>query len=209
MTRAMTRALIAVLRGVRPDEVEAITAALLEAGIGTVEVTMNSPDPLDSIARIARRFGEDGLIGAGTVLTAAEVARVRDCGGRLIVSPDCNPEVIRASKAADMVSCPGVFTATEAFAALRAGADILKLFPASVLGPGGLSALRAVLPTDSRLYAVGGVGPDDFAAWRTAGAAGFGLGGNLYRPGDTAAEVTRKARTIVAAYDAALGIAAA
>jgi 2-dehydro-3-deoxyphosphogalactonate aldolase len=202
---APSRALIAILRGVRPDEVETIADALLEAGIDRIEVPLNSPDPLDSIARLARRHGDTALIGAGTVLTVQDVRGVREAGGRLVVSPDCNPEVIAATKAAGMQSWPGVMTPTECFAALRAGADGLKLFPASLVGPDGVKAIRAVLPETTELYAVGGAGPGNMAAWRRAGITGFGIGSALYRPGDSAAEVAAKAKAVVGAYDAEMG----
>jgi len=195
------RQIIAILRGVTPPEVEAIAEALIEAGISQIEVPLNSPHPLHSIERLARRFGADALIGAGTVLNAAEVREVRDAGGRLIVSPDTNPEVIRAAKAGGLLSVPGAMTPTECFAAIRAGADALKLFPAALVGPEGLKALRAVLPPDLPVFAVGGAGPDNFATWRAAGASGFGIGTALYRPGLGAPDVAQKARAVVAAYD--------
>jgi 2-dehydro-3-deoxyphosphogalactonate aldolase len=197
----MSRPLIAILRGLRPDEAVGVAGALIEAGIDRIEVPLNSPDPFDSIALIAREFGEVALIGAGTVLTVDEVARVRDAGGRLVVSPNADPEVIRATRSLGMQSFPGVFTATECFAALKAGAHGLKIFPASQMGTGGLKALRAVLPLATQVYAVGGVGAADFAAWRAAGADGFGLGTSLYAPGDTAGDVATKARVMVDAWD--------
>ncbi len=197
----MSRPLIAILRGLRPDEAVGVAGALIEAGIDRIEVPLNSPDPFDSIALIAREFGEVALIGAGTVLTVDEVARVRDAGGRLVVSPNADPEVIRATRSLGMQSFPGVFTATECFAALKAGAHGLKIFPASQMGTGGLKALRAVLPLGTQVYAVGGVGAADFAAWRAAGADGFGLGSSLYAPGDTVGDVATKARVMVDAWD--------
>lgn len=197
----MSRKLIAILRGVRPDEAIEIGAALIAAGIDRIEVPLNSPDPLTSIARLARAFGERSLIGAGTVLDVAEVAQVGAAGGRLVVSPDMNPAVIAATKAAGLRSYPGVMTPTECFAALRAGADGLKLFPGSLIGPAGLRAIRAVLPPATEVLAVGGAGPENFADWFAAGASGFGIGSALYRPGDDAETVGRRARAIVARYD--------
>ena len=199
----MSRSIIAILRGITPDEVLNVTAALIEAGITRIEVPLNSPDALASIGSIADRFGETALIGAGTVLSAAEVDAAAAAGGRLIVSPNCDPVVIAAAKAKGLQSWPGVLTPTECFAALQAGADGLKLFPAFHMGLAGLAAMRAVLPPDVPVYAVGGVGPGDFADWRAAGADGFGLGTSLYRPGDSAAVVAAKAREAVKAWDAA------
>jgi 2-dehydro-3-deoxyphosphogalactonate aldolase len=198
----MTREIIAILRGIRPDEAEPITRALIEAGITRIEVPLNSPEPFDSIARMRALAGGRAIVGAGTVLTTAEVAELARIGAQMVVSPDCNPEVIRATKAAGMLSYPGVFTPTECFAALRAGADGIKIFPASQLGAAGLSAIGAVLPKGTRIYAVGGVGQNDFAEWRKAGVTGFGLGTAIYRPGMTAEEVAQRARAVVVAYDA-------
>lgn len=197
----MTRKLIAILRGVTNDEAPGITEALIAAGITSIEVPLNSPLPLASIEIMARRFGDDALIGAGTVLSEKDVADVAQAGGKLIVSPNCDPAVIAATKAAGLQSFPGVFTATECFAALKAGADGLKIFPASIMGPAGVAALRAVLPSSAPVYAVGGAGPDNFAQWRAAGADGFGIGTALYTPGSSAKEVGKKARKLVAAYD--------
>jgi 2-dehydro-3-deoxyphosphogalactonate aldolase len=197
----MRRPLIAILRGLEPAGAVAIGQALIDAGITRIEVPLNSPEPLESIRRLADAFGAVAQIGAGTVLTTEEVAAVADAGGCLIVSPNTDPAVIAATKRRGLVSAPGAFTATECFAALKAGADALKIFPASHLRPDGLVALRAVLPPGTEVYAVGGVGARDFAAWRAAGASGFGIGGALYRPGDTAAEVAARAGAIVSAFD--------
>lgn len=199
----MSRNIIAILRGVRPDEVVEIGEALVAAGIDTIEVPLNSPDPLDSIAALARAFGQQARIGAGTVLDTAQVAAVKAAGGVLAVSPNMDPDVIAATRAAGMASYPGVMTPTEAFAALRAGATGLKLFPGTLIGPGGLAAIRAVLPAGAQCWAVGGAGPDNFAAWIAAGAHGFGIGTALYQPGLTADEVRVRADDVVAAYDAA------
>jgi 2-dehydro-3-deoxyphosphogalactonate aldolase len=199
----MSRALIAILRGVTPGEVPAIAAALLAAGIDRIEVPLNSPDPYASLRRLADGFGDRALVGAGTVLTVEQVARVADAGGRLVVSPNADPAVIRATRERGMQSFPGVMTPTECFAALAAGADGLKLFPAALVGPAGLKAIRAVLPPGTPVYAVGGAGPENFAEWRRAGAVGFGIGTALYTPGMGAAEVAARAAAIVAAFDAA------
>lgn len=199
----MSRPIIAILRGIRPDEAVPIGAALIDAGIDRIEVPLNSPQPLDSIARLADAFGSRALIGAGTVLTKEEVREIHAAGGRLIVSPNFDADVVAETASLRMKSYPGVFTATECFAALKAGADGLKIFPAFKLGSDGLKALRDVLPKDCPVYAVGGVGVDDLAEWMAAGASGFGIGGALYRPGATPDQISEKARAFVAAYDAA------
>jgi 2-dehydro-3-deoxyphosphogalactonate aldolase len=191
--------LIAILRGVAPHEVEGIGDALVDAGFTLIEVPMNSPDPLDSIARLARRFEGRAVIGAGTVLTEGQVEQVRAVGGTMIISPNANTRVIAAAAEAGMVSLPGVVTPTEAFAAIEAGATALKLFPAEGSSPAILKAMRAVLPRDMRLLPVGGIAPDTMGPWREAGAAGFGLGSALYKPGLTAAEVGTRARAFVSA----------
>ena len=196
----MSLPLIAILRGITPPEAPAIGAALVEAGITTIEVPLNSPDPLESIAALATRLGASATVGAGTVLRVSEVEAVAAAGGQIIVSPNCNTEVIRRSKALGLQSWPGVFTPTEAFAALEAGADGLKLFPGAMAGASGLAAMRAVLPPGTKVYAVGGAGPENFGDWMKASADGFGIGSALYKPGLDAAEVGARARSIVSAY---------
>jgi 2-dehydro-3-deoxyphosphogalactonate aldolase len=197
------RNLIAILRGITPDEALPIAQALVAAGITRIEVPLNSPDPFRSISQMAAGLAADVEIGAGTVLTVDDVAAVQAAGGSLIVSPNCNPDVISATRARGMASWPGVMTPTECFAAIQAGATGLKIFPASLIGPDGLKAIRAVLPKDLPVYAVGGAGPSNFADWVKAGASGFGIGTALYTPGTTAAEITARAAGIVAAHDAA------
>ena len=192
--------LVAILRGVRPEEVVPIGHALAEAGFSIIEVPLNSPRPTESIARLAREFGETALVGAGTVTSPAQVAEVASAGGRIIVMPHGDPEVIRAAKGAGLLCTPGISTPTEGFAALTAGADALKLFPAELLGPKVLKAMRSVFPAGTRFLPVGGIAPDNMAPFVEAGAAGFGLGSALFKPGATAEEVGRNARAFVAAW---------
>ena len=194
--------LVAIIRGVTPGEAESIAAALIEGGIRIIEVPLNSPEPLESIRRIAQAFGDRALVGAGTVLDPAEVERVREAGGRLVISPNTDTAVIRAAVEAGMVSSPGYFTPSEAFAAIAAGAHALKLFPAEAASPKVLKAQKAVLPADVPVLVVGGVTPDSVPAWLEAGADGFGLGGALYRPGQDAKATLDKARAFVAAVRA-------
>ncbi len=194
--------LIAILRGVQPHEVEAIGDALVDAGFTLIEVPLNSPDPLDSIARLKRRLSDRAMIGAGTVLREADVAAVADAGGTLIISPNANPAVIAATAVRGLISLPGIATPTEAFAAVDAGATALKLFPAEAASPAVLKAMRAVLPKDMRVLPVGGITPDNMQPWRDAGAAGFGLGSALYKPGSTANAVAERAAAFVAAIRA-------
>lgn len=198
------RPLVAILRGIRPDEVEAIGEALIDSGFEIIEVPLNSPEPFESIERLARRFGGECLIGAGTVVSVEQCNRVADAGGRLMVSPNVDADVLAAARAHRMVTMPGVFTATEAYLALRCEASALKFFPASVLGPGGIAALRAILPRDAVLGAVGGVSESNFGAYAAVGIRCFGLGSSLYRPGMSVGEVRRTASASIAAYDFAM-----
>jgi len=195
------RNLIAILRGITPAEAAAAAQALVAAGITRIEVPLNSPDAFASITAMVKAT-EDAEIGAGTVLTVEEVGRVKAAGGSLVVSPNCDPDVIRASRAQGMASWPGVMTPTECFAAIKAGASGLKLFPGSLIGPEGLKAIRAVLPKGLPVYAVGGAGPDNFADWVKAGANGFGIGTALYTPGLSVDDIHARATRIVAAHDA-------
>jgi 2-dehydro-3-deoxyphosphogalactonate aldolase len=191
--------LVAIIRGVTPGEAVDIAGALYEGGIRIIEVPLNSPEALDSIRRIAAALGDQALIGAGTVLQPGDVAHVRDAGGRIIVSPNMNPAVIRATVEAGMVSSPGIFTPSEAFAALDAGAHTLKLFPAEAASPTVVKSLRAVLPKAVPFLVVGGVTPDSVTGWLDAGANGFGLGGGLYKPGQSPDDTREKARAYVRA----------
>lgn len=194
--------LVAILRGLAPEDAVAIGEALLAAGFRILEVPLNSPEPFTSIARLAEALGDRALVGAGTVLSEGDVARLAAAGGRLCVMPHGDVAIIRAAKARGLVCLPGVATPTEAFAALAAGADGLKLFPAEALPPAVVRAWRAVLPAGTRLYPVGGITPATMAPYRAAGVAGFGLGSALYRPGMTPAEVGATAEAFVAAWRA-------
>jgi 2-dehydro-3-deoxyphosphogalactonate aldolase len=187
----------AILRGVKPDEIDAIGDALVEAGVTIIEVPLNSPEPFESIARLAARHGERVLIGAGTVLEVVDVARVKDAGGRLMVAPNFDADVVRTAKAAGLVTLPGVMTPSEGFAALKAGADGLKLFPAEIIPPAVFKAWRAVFPADTLLLAVGGVGVDNLMTYAEAGASGYGIGSALYKPGRPAAEIGKLAKALV------------
>jgi 2-dehydro-3-deoxyphosphogalactonate aldolase len=189
--------LVAILRGVRPEEAEPVCEALEQAGVVIVEVPLNSPSPIDSIARLVRRFAERLLIGAGTVMTPDQVAEIAAVGGRLIVTPHATPSVVRAAKAHGLIAAPGFFTPAEAFEMLEAGADALKLFPAEAASPAVLRALRAVLPPETIVLPVGGIDATNLGTWRAAGAAGFGVGSAIYKPGDTPETVAQKARSLV------------
>ena len=190
---------VAIVRGVRPEEVLDHAEALYDAGVRGIEVPLNSPDPLKSVRLLADAFGARMVVGAGTVLTPAQVEAVAEAGGRIIVSPNTAPPVIARAIALGLDPVPGFATATEAFAAIAAGARHLKLFPAATYGPGHLRQLKAVLPPDVVVWAVGGVGPANMAEWWPAGACAFGLGGELYRAGQSIAETVSKARRVMAA----------
>ncbi|HLG81631.1 MAG TPA: 2-dehydro-3-deoxy-6-phosphogalactonate aldolase [Bradyrhizobium sp.] len=201
---AMKRPLVAILRGIRPDETQAIVSELIEAEFTAIEIPLNSPDPFRSIEIAAKMAPADVLIGAGTVLTTEAVEQLRDVGGRLMVTPNTDADVITRARARGMVTMPGVFTATEALLAAKCGASSLKFFPASVLGASGITAIRAVLPADLMIAAVGGVSDKNFAEYVGAGIYAFGLGSSLYKPRMTAAEIKERARVTIDAYDAAV-----
>ena len=198
------RQLIAILRGIEPDEAVAVAEVLIASGITMIEVPMNSPQPFKSIGLMADKFSDEALIGGGTILEAGQVDELTAAGGTFVVSPNCDPDVIDVTKARGLKSFPGVFSPTECFTALRHGADGLKLFPSFVMGPEGLSAIKAVLPEGTPLFAVGGVVPSQFGDWLAAGASGFGMGSSLYKPGKGVAEVRNSAQSVVANYDAAV-----
>jgi 2-dehydro-3-deoxyphosphogalactonate aldolase len=198
----LKRGLVAILRGLRPDEALEVGHAVHEAGIEAIEVPLNSPDPFRSIELLVGKLPKSALLGAGTVLTAEDVDKLNDAGGRLLVSPNIDADVMRQAGKYGMVTMPGVFTPTEAFLAIKLGASALKFFPASVLGAKGISAIKAVLPKDAGLGAVGGVSDKDFADYAKVGVTVFGLGSSLYAAGMTAEEVSKRARAAVSAYDA-------
>ncbi len=199
---------VAILRGLSPDEAVPVAAALVDAGMRVIEVPLNSPDPLRSIRMLADRFGDTCLIGAGTVTSVEAVQAVHEAGGRVLVMPHADTVVIRAAKALGMVCTPGIATPTEGYAALAAGADGLKLFPAELVGPAVLRAFRAVFPTDTLFMPVGGITPENVQPFVDAGAAGFGLGSGLYVPGRPAEEVGRRAVAYADAWTRAKGGAA-
>jgi 2-dehydro-3-deoxyphosphogalactonate aldolase len=200
----MKRPLVAILRGVKPAEAEAIVSVLIESGMTAIEIPLNSPDPFRSIEIAVKTAAAGVLIGAGTVLTTADVERLDGAGGRLLVTPNIDPDVIAEARKRGMVTMPGVFTPTEALRAAKAGVSSLKFFPASVLGASGIAAIRAVLPSDLMIAAVGGVSDKNFAEYTRAGIHAFGLGSSLYKPGMTAMEVAARARASIQAYDAAI-----
>ncbi|RWF48618.1 MAG: 2-dehydro-3-deoxy-6-phosphogalactonate aldolase [Mesorhizobium sp.] len=201
----LKRGLVAILRGLKPTEAIAMGQALFDAGIEAIEVPLNSPEPFSSIASIVEVLPKTALVGAGTVLTAADVDGLHRAGGRLLVSPNIDAEVMGRAKTYGMVTMPGVFTPTEAFQAIRLGASALKFFPASVLGASGISAIRAVLPAQTLVGAVGGVSDKDFAGYKAVGVTVFGLGSSLFKPGMSVDDVAARAHAAVAAWDAAFG----
>jgi 2-dehydro-3-deoxyphosphogalactonate aldolase len=199
-TAAKTPPIVAILRGVKHDEIVDIAAALVEAGIEAIEVPLNSPDPLTTIGKLCAAFGDKALCGAGTVLSPEAVDQVAGVGGKLIVTPNTDASVISRAAALDLTVMPGFATPSEAFVAVKAGAKTLKLFPAGTFGPGHIKAVRDVLPKDIAVYAVGGVGAANLKPWLDVGVAGIGVGGELYRPGYTAEEVGQRAKALVAAW---------
>lgn len=205
---ALDRKIIAILRGIEPREVADVVAGLIETGFQAIEVPLNSPDAYQSIELAVRTASKSAdrscLIGAGTVLAADEVRMVSEAGGNLVVSPNVSPEIIRATISAQMLSAPGVFTASEAHLAVSNGAHVLKFFPASVLGPGGVRAIQTILPPASQVCAVGGVGPGNFAEYVAAGISCFGIGSELYKPSLSAADVIERGRVVINAFDSAV-----
>jgi 2-dehydro-3-deoxyphosphogalactonate aldolase len=197
------RELIAILRGIRPDEACSIAEVLIESGITTIEVPLNSPSALESIALMVRSFGNDITFGAGTVVNSSQVQEVYNCGGKIIVSPNCNIDVIKETKSKGLLSFPGVFSPSECFSALDNGADGLKFFPAFLIQPAGYRSIRAVLPERIQSYAVGGVDENNFLDWFRVGITGFGIGSSLYKIGDTARKVSEKAKRLVISFDKA------
>lgn len=197
------RPLIAILRGIDPEEAVPVAEVLVEAGIGMIEVPMNSPQPFESISRMATQLPNDAIVGGGTVTQVDQVAELAAVGGQFVVSPDCHPDVIVSTKAEGMLSFPGVLSPSECFLALRNGADGLKLFPSFMVAPDGLKAINAVLPAGTKIFAVGGVGPAQFRDWITAGATGFGIGSSLYTPGASLQQIKKAAQSIVTAFDQA------
>jgi len=200
----MKRPLVAILRGVKPDEIEGIVDGLIASGMTAIEIPLNSPDPFRSIEIAVKKASADILIGAGTVLTPEDVERLHDVGGRLMVSPNVDPDVIASAWDRGMVTMPGVFTATEALLAAKSGASALKFFPAGILGAAGITAIRAVLPANLMIAAVGGISDKNFSEYTKAGVHAFGLGTSLYKPGMKAAEVAERAEVTIRAYDAAM-----
>ncbi|QCI98599.1 2-dehydro-3-deoxy-6-phosphogalactonate aldolase [Agrobacterium larrymoorei] len=197
--------LVAILRGIKPEETEGVVGALLESGLRAIEIPLNSPDPFRSIEIAAKMAPADALIGAGTMLTVEDVTRLDAVGGKLMVSPNVDTDVITAAREKGMVTMPGVLTPTEALLALKAGATGLKFFPASVLGPSGISAIRTILPKDTLVAAVGGVSDKNFTDYTSIGITAFGLGSSLYKPGMSASEARERADLTIKAYDAAIG----
>lgn len=202
---AMKRNLVAILRGITPDETPAMVDALVNAGFEAIEIPLNSPKPFESISLASKLATQNCLVGAGTVLTVEQVDQLHQAGGKLVVSPNVDQDVIKRALSLGMITMPGVFTATEALQALDAGAHGLKFFPASILGPHGIQAIRAVLPPDLEAGAVGGVSENDFEVYAMSGISTFGLGSSLYKPGDSALEVSQKAIRIVRIYDEVFG----
>lgn len=203
---SLKRSLVAIIRGIRPDEVEPILTVLVEEGFEIIEIPLNSPEPWVSIRSAVRLFADKALIGAGTMLGMDDVKQLADLGGRIMVSPNTDPQVITAASEAGLYAMPGCFTPSEAFLALKSGASALKFFPAGALGPSGISAIKAVLPADAVVGAVGGVSERTFADFSKVGVRTFGMGASLYKPGDDAQTVRQNARRIIAAYDDVFGV---